>query len=104
MFSLSLWLLATSVVVSGIHAALSAFEIELRWNNGSKPGSTPLLHVYVQHFPGHASDYMNMQCLGRTERYILLLWTFDQSAAIAGRKARIAAFRSREFRSSSPLV
>jgi hypothetical protein len=45
-----------------------------------------------QRFPGRASDYINMQCLALAERYILFLWTLDQSAGIAGRKARITAY------------
>jgi hypothetical protein len=32
-----------------------------------------------------------MECLGRAQRYMLILWTLDQSGGIAGRKARITA-------------
>jgi hypothetical protein len=41
--------------------------------------------------PGRAPDYINMQCLGRAERYMLFLRTLDQSTGIAGRKTRIIA-------------
>src|SRR5260370_11080672 len=41
--------------------------------------------------PRRAPDYINMQCLGRAQCYMLFLWTLDQSAGIAGRKARITA-------------
>jgi hypothetical protein len=35
--------------------------------------------------PGRASGYINMQCIGRAQRYMLFLWTLDP-----GRSAREA--------------